>query len=92
MTFPNYDAIKGWFNLKLWTADMVAKAVELKVITAEQYKAITGDDYQATVSDSTAATSGAASVTPTSQAFLFCMKEDEVMGPHMILSYTFQEI
>ncbi|MBP5810054.1 XkdX family protein [Lactiplantibacillus argentoratensis] len=47
MTFPNYDAIKEWFNLKLWTADMVAKAVELKVITADQYKAITGDDYVA---------------------------------------------
>ena len=47
MTFPNYDAIKGWFNLKLWTADMVAKAVELKVITADQYKEITGDDIKA---------------------------------------------
>lgn len=51
MTFPNYDAIKGWFNLNLWTADMVAKAVELNVITADQYKAIIGDDYQATASD-----------------------------------------
>lgn len=47
MTFPNYDAIKGWFDLKLWTAAMVAKAVELKVITADQYKEITGDDYVA---------------------------------------------
>lgn len=65
MTFPNYDAIKDWFNLKLWTADMVAKAVELKVITADQYKAITGDDYQATASDYTAATGGTANVTPT---------------------------
>lgn len=45
MTFPNYDAIKGWFNLKLWTADMVAKAAELKVITTDQFKTITGKDY-----------------------------------------------
>lgn len=65
MTFPDYDAIKGWFDLQLWKPEMVAKAVELKVITVDQYKEITGDDYQATVSDSTAATSGAASVTPT---------------------------
>ncbi|WDV24856.1 XkdX family protein [Pediococcus acidilactici] len=47
MTFPNYDAIKGWFDLKLWTVTMVAKAVELKVITADQYKTITGEDYVA---------------------------------------------
>ncbi|MBP5807822.1 XkdX family protein [Lactiplantibacillus argentoratensis] len=47
MTFPTYDAIKGWFILRLWTADMVAKAVELKVITADQYKEITGEDYVA---------------------------------------------
>lgn len=45
MNFPNYDAIKGWFDLKLWTADMVAKAAELKVITTDQYKTITGKDY-----------------------------------------------
>ena len=65
MTFPNYDVIKEWFDLQLWKPEMVAKAVELKVITVDQYKEITGDDYQATVSDSTAATSGAAIVTPT---------------------------
>lgn len=65
MIFPTYDSIKEWFDLQLWTVDMVAKAVELKVITADQYKEITGYDYQATVSDSTAATSGAANVTPT---------------------------
>lgn len=47
MTFPNYDAIKGWFDLKLWTTDMVAKAAELKVITTDQYKEITGVDYSA---------------------------------------------
>ncbi|PIO79998.1 hypothetical protein BSQ39_12980 [Loigolactobacillus backii] len=45
MTFPNYDAIKGYFDLKLWTSDMVAKAVELKVITADQYKIIVGEEY-----------------------------------------------
>lgn len=47
MTFPTYDAIKEWFDLQLWTADMVAKAVDLKVITADQYKAITGEDHVA---------------------------------------------
>lgn len=47
MTFPDYDAIKGWFDLKLWTDDMVGQAVNFKVITADQYKEITGKDYVA---------------------------------------------
>ncbi|MFD1317033.1 XkdX family protein [Loigolactobacillus zhaoyuanensis] len=45
MTFPTYDAIKGYFDLKLWTTDMVAKAVELKVITQDEYKIIVGVAY-----------------------------------------------
>lgn len=47
MIFPTYDAIKGYFDLNLWTPEMVGKAVELKVITADQYKNITGADYVA---------------------------------------------
>lgn len=50
MTFPTYDAIKEWFDLQLWKPEMVAKAVELKVITADQYKTITGNDYAASKS------------------------------------------
>lgn len=49
MKFPDYDAIKSWYNTtpKLWTNDMVAEAVKCGNITAEQYKDITGEDYVA---------------------------------------------
>ncbi|MCG0678371.1 XkdX family protein [Lactiplantibacillus plantarum] len=47
MIFPTYDAIKEYFDLKLWTPEMVGKAVEFKAITADQYKEITGTDYAA---------------------------------------------
>lgn len=49
MTFPDYDAIKDWFDLKLWTPTMVAKAVDLEHITSDDYKTITGEDYVAPV-------------------------------------------
>jgi hypothetical protein len=77
MTYPNYDAIQSFYNLNLWTKDMVGEGVRCKVITAGQYKTIVGEEYQApaastapvgtstVASDSTAATSGTASVTPT---------------------------
>ncbi|QQP83939.1 XkdX family protein [Pediococcus acidilactici] len=49
MKFPNYNAVKSWYNTtpKLWTNDMVAEAVKYGNITADQYKKITGEDYVA---------------------------------------------
>lgn len=38
-----YEQIKKNFERKLWNKQMVAKAVEKGVITAEQYKEITGE-------------------------------------------------
>lgn len=38
-----YEQIKKNFERKLWNKQMVAKAVEKEVITAEQYKEITGE-------------------------------------------------
>ncbi len=38
-----YEQIKKNFERKLWNKQMVAKAVEKKVITAEQYEEITGE-------------------------------------------------
>lgn len=40
-----YEQIKKNFERKLWNKQMVAKAVEKKVITAEQYEEITGDKF-----------------------------------------------
>ncbi|MCF6161924.1 XkdX family protein [Furfurilactobacillus milii] len=45
--FPDYESIKSWYELKLWTKDMVKMAVVCKVITVDQFKTITGDDYAA---------------------------------------------
>ena len=39
-----FEQIKKNFDRKLWNKQMVAKAVEKNVITAEQYKEITGED------------------------------------------------
>lgn len=47
MNFPDFETIKGFYELNLWTKSMVAKAVELKHITADDYKTITGEDYVA---------------------------------------------
>lgn len=38
-----YEQIKKNFEKKLWNKQMVAKAVEKEVITAEQYEEITGE-------------------------------------------------
>ncbi len=42
----NFDMIKKNFDKGLWNAQMVAVAVEKKVITAQQYKDITGQKYE----------------------------------------------
>lgn len=38
-----YEQIKKNFERKLWNKQMIAKAVEKKVITEEQYEEITGE-------------------------------------------------
>lgn len=40
------EKILSWFNSGLWTEDMVAEAVERKIITAEDYTYIIGEDYK----------------------------------------------
>ena len=42
-----YEQIKKNYDRGLWNKQMVGKAVEKKVITADQYKTITGDTYVA---------------------------------------------
>lgn len=39
------DKISKWYKQGLWTAEMVANAVEKGIITAEDYAEITGEDY-----------------------------------------------
>ena len=39
-----FEQIKKNFDRKLWNKQMVAKAVEKNVITADQYKEITGEE------------------------------------------------
>ena len=39
------EKIKRWYEQGLWTKDMVRKAVEKEVITAEEYKEITGEEF-----------------------------------------------
>ena len=59
MTYPDFNAIKYFYGLKLWTDDMVGQAVNLKVITADQYKELTGKDYAAPAATSAAPDSAA---------------------------------
>ncbi len=40
------EKILSWFNSGLWTADMVAEAVERKIITADDYEYIIGEEYK----------------------------------------------
>ena len=47
MDFPSYDNVKSFFNMKLWTKEMVGDAVKCAKITAEQYQEITGEEYAA---------------------------------------------
>ena len=42
----NYKKVKLYYDAKVWTKAMVAKAVEKGVITATQYEEITGEAYQ----------------------------------------------
>lgn len=42
----SFEIIKRNFDRGLWSANMVALAVNKGVITAEQYKIITGEDYE----------------------------------------------
>lgn len=42
-----FDRIKQFYDLNLWTKEMVAEAVEYGKITPEQYKEITGLEYDA---------------------------------------------
>lgn len=39
------DKISKWYKQGLWTAEMVANAVEKGIITAVDFKEITGEDY-----------------------------------------------
>ncbi|MEJ6349020.1 XkdX family protein [Holzapfeliella sp. He02] len=43
--FPNFKAIKGFYDRNLWTVDMVKVAVEKDYLTADEFKTITGQDY-----------------------------------------------
>ncbi|MCX3292696.1 XkdX family protein [Lactiplantibacillus plantarum] len=47
MNFPDFETVKGFYELNLWTKAMVAKAVELEHITSDDYKTITGEEYVA---------------------------------------------
>lgn len=41
-----FDKIKRWYDMGLWTKEMVKNAVKKGVITPEQYKEITGEVYE----------------------------------------------
>lgn len=41
----NFDAIKGYFDKGLWSAEMVGRAVGKGKLTAEEYESITGAGY-----------------------------------------------
>lgn len=40
-----FEKIKRFYDLGLWTKDMVKNAVKKNVITPEQYKEITREEY-----------------------------------------------
>lgn len=42
---PKFDKIREWYNLHIWTKEMVRNAVIKGVITKEEYKEITKEDY-----------------------------------------------
>ena len=42
-----FEQIKKNYDRKLWNKQMVAKAVEKGIITAEQYEEITGEKFVA---------------------------------------------
>ena len=41
------NKISKWYKQGLWTAEMVANAVDKGIITAGDFKEITGEDYPA---------------------------------------------
>ena len=41
-----YKRIKYYFQMKLWTVDMVKTAVKKGVITKEQFEEITGEKFE----------------------------------------------
>lgn len=41
-----FKRIKYYFQMKLWTVEMVKMAVKKGVITKEQFEEITGEKYQ----------------------------------------------
>jgi uncharacterized XkdX family phage protein len=45
----NFEGIKKNYDRGLWNKQMVAKAVEKNVISAEQYQQITGEVYVAPI-------------------------------------------
>lgn len=40
-----FEKIKRFYDLGLWTKNMVRIAVKKNIITPEQYKEITGEEY-----------------------------------------------
>lgn len=53
MNFPDFETVKGFYELNLWTKSMVAKAVDLGHITSYDYKMITGEAYVAPTTKAT---------------------------------------
>lgn len=53
MSYPDFNAIKSFYDMKLWTKDMVSEGVRCKAITVDQYKTITGEEYTAPVAATT---------------------------------------
>lgn len=45
--FPDFNSIKSFYDMKLWTKEMVADAVKCSRVTADQYQEITGEEYAA---------------------------------------------
>lgn len=41
-----FKRIKYYFQMKLWTVEMVKMAVKKGVVTKEQFEEITGEEYQ----------------------------------------------
>lgn len=44
--FPDFNTIKSFYSMKLWTKGMVADAVKCGHITADQYKEITSQEVK----------------------------------------------
>lgn len=42
----NYNKVKNWYSMKMWSEERVRNAVKMKWITIEEFKEITGKDYE----------------------------------------------